>query len=110
MTGGIVGYPAAARRTWDPDLTVEQGLALIGLGRAGESGEVVDHLKKYLFHAKPLDREKVLDELGDVLWYISNACDLLGTTLDEVADRNDAKLRRRYPNGFIPNAARLAVA
>ena len=41
-------------------------------------------------------------ELGDVLWYIAHACNVMGWTLDEIAALNVAKLRGRYPEGFAP--------
>ena len=76
------------------------GLAMPALGLTGEAGEVSDLIKKHLFHGHELDREKVCDELGDVLWYISAMCTSLGVELEYVADKNIKKLKRRYPDGF----------
>ena len=72
------------------------------LGLAGESGECCDIVKKVLFQGHNLDREKLCDELGDVLWYIAETAAGLGVTLDDIAERNINKLRNRYPNGFDP--------
>lgn len=70
------------------------------LGLAGEGGEVADLIKKHLFQGHELDREKLVDELGDVLWYIAELAAGLGVTLDEIARHNIDKLWRRYPAGF----------
>ncbi len=51
-------------------------------------------------HGHELDFEKAELELGDVLWYVSNAAYLLGTDLETIARRNLEKLKKRYPNGF----------
>lgn len=72
-------------------------LLLGALGLAGEAGEVIDHIKKHVFHNKPLDREAVVLELGDSLWYFTLILHTLGITWDEVVDGNIAKLTARYP-------------
>lgn len=71
------------------------------LGLAGEVGETVDIIKKAYFHGKVLDRNKLCDELGDVLFYLDWLAGLHGLTLQEVADRNIEKLAARYPDGFV---------
>lgn len=75
-------------------------LANAALGLAGEAGEVVDEIKKYLFHGHPLDREKILKEAGDVAWYLALLCEVLDANLDEVLETNIDKLKMRYPDGF----------
>jgi NTP pyrophosphatase (non-canonical NTP hydrolase) len=70
------------------------------LGLAGESGEVIDLIKKHLFHGKPLDRDKAIEELGDVFWYIQCLAEALDVSIGEVAQKNAAKLKKRYPKGF----------
>jgi len=80
---------------------------LVGaLGLGGETGEVLELVKKHFYHGKDLDREKMLLELGDVLWYIMFSADAIGFTLEDVALANSKKLRARYPNGFSVEAAR----
>lgn len=76
------------------------GLNMGALGLCGESGEVADHIKKYLFQGHCLDRDYVIKELGDVLWYLSISAYHIGVSLEEVAQRNIDKLQKRYPNGF----------
>jgi NTP pyrophosphatase (non-canonical NTP hydrolase) len=95
-------YRAEARRTRNRSgrLTDQQHLANMAMGLAGEAGEVVDLLKKDLFHGKPADAERVEDELGDVLWYLDGLAEYFCLSLQEVADGNVAKLKARYPDGF----------
>jgi len=76
------------------------------LGLGGEAGEVLELVKKHFYHGKPLDREKLIAELGDVLWYLNYTADAIGATLEDVAIANNAKLRARYPNGFSLDVAR----
>lgn len=92
-----------ARSTVGLQATPEGALAVRGLGLAGEAGEVVDLVKKHLGHGHELPREKLVKELGDVLWYVATIAASQGIKLSEVAEANIAKLRARYPNGF--NAA-----
>lgn len=75
------------------------------LGLASEAGEVAGKVKKVLRDAAgQLDVEqasKIIDELGDVLWYVTCLIDDLGYTLDEVIERNTAKLEARVANNTI---------
>ena len=75
--------------------------AVLGaMGLAGEAGEVVDLLKKWRFQGHAVAMNTLQDELGDVLWYLVLLCDTFGFTLTDVMERNVAKMRRRYPDGF----------
>ena len=96
-------YQREALRTLYPDLTERDILNLCGLGMNGEIGEVTDLLKKYLWHrnGKPLDVEKVKDEMGDVFWYISILLSTLGLTFEDVMQASTDKLRARHPDGFV---------
>lgn len=87
----------------------EELLTNWAFGLMGESGEFVDHLKKYLFHGHDLDLEYASKELGDILWYISAFCTTLGLNLDEVATQNIKKLKRRYPEGFSERLSRERI-
>lgn len=70
------------------------------LGLAGESGEFLDMIKKWIFHGKPLDEEHAKKEVGDVCWYIAMICHSFGWNLDEIMRMNIDKLKARYPEGF----------
>lgn len=102
-------YETRALRTemqLPPDALLNKG----ALGLAGEVGETVEMVKKYLFHARPLDDEKLKKELGDVLWYVAAIARSRGMTLEEVAEGNAVKLEARYPDGvYSHEAARARV-
>lgn len=77
------------------------GLApIVGLGVAGESGEVADIVKKHVCQGHALDVEKLSEELGDVLWYVAVGATLAGKNLSDVMQGNVDKLESRYPGGF----------
>lgn len=75
-------------------------LANYTLGLVCEAGEFGDMVKKHLYHGHPLDLTKCQSELGDVLWYLGNLCNVLGLDLCQVAHQNLKKLEARYPHGF----------
>ena len=99
-------YQQLAARTLGRDRTHEQQLANAALGLTGEAGETAELIKKHLFHATPLDQDALVKELGDCLWYIAAFATAQGLSLDEIAQRNIDKLRKRYPEGFDPERSR----
>lgn len=93
----------AARTLIDaPDEYTDWEIMLVwnALGLAGEAGEVADLIKKTVFHRHDLDRDALIKELGDVLWYVAALCTKLGIPMSEVMERNVAKLKARYPTGW----------
>jgi NTP pyrophosphatase (non-canonical NTP hydrolase) len=76
-----------------------------GLGLTGEAGEVADIIKKTVFHGHDMGQNDMRKELGDVLWYVSQLARVSGLTLEEVAQANVDKLKRRYPEGFSEEAS-----
>ncbi len=70
------------------------------LGIAGEAGEIVDYVKKVKYQGHPYDPKVMLDEMGDLLFYIANLARICGYTLQEIAEHNEQKLHARYPDGF----------
>jgi len=93
-------YQDGATRTRNKCESIKETLGNCALGLCGESGEVAEHVKKHIYHGHALDREKVAEELGDVLWYIAALADTVGVSLEYVARKNLAKLQERYPDGF----------
>lgn len=92
-------YQSIARRTQRDDLTInmrrDHALHLL----AAEVGEIHEiYQKSYQGHE--IDREKVLDEAGDVLWGLAELMDSLGYTMEDMARHNIDKLKARYPAGF----------
>ncbi len=93
-------YQALAMRTLNPELSKKDVLINGVMGLCGESGEAIDIVKKHLAQGHALDREALIKELGDVAWYLAETAYALGVPLEEVLERNIAKLRARYPEGF----------
>ena len=90
-------------------LSADDRLMNATLGLAGEAGEFADSVKKIRFHGHAPNTDELIKELGDLLWYAALAADALGVPLAEVAERNVAKLRARYPDGFSEQASRERV-
>ena len=70
------------------------------MGLCGESGEVIDIVKKHHAQGHELDKEKIIEELGDVCWYIAEIAYVLDVKLEDVFEGNINKLSKRYKNGF----------
>lgn len=80
---------------------VDAGGLLNGcLGLAGEAGETLDIVKKWVFHGKEIDIDHFEKELGDVMWYMAMICQSTGLQLEIVMEKNIEKLKKRYPDGF----------
>lgn len=71
-----------------------------GIGISGESGELLDALKKSMMYGKKLDKDHLVEECGDVLYYMSLLLDELGSSFEECMTKNVEKLEKRYPSGF----------
>ena len=93
-------YQKEAMQLLNPEIERKDVLLNAVMGLCGESGECADLMKKHLFHGHPLDREKLMKELGDVAWYLAEAAEGLGVNLSEILQGNLDKLHRRYPQGF----------
>lgn len=95
---------AAARTLIDKPDSVYSGADIMlvwnALGLAGEAGEVADTIKKAVFHQHGIDRDELIKELGDVLWYVAALCTKLDVPMSEVMERNIDKLKKRYPEGY----------
>jgi NTP pyrophosphatase (non-canonical NTP hydrolase) len=77
-------------------------LLTASLGMSSEAGEFTEVVKKMVFQGKPYSEENVFHlkrELGDILWYIAQACMALDTNFDELMEMNVQKLKTRYPGG-----------
>lgn len=93
-------YEAECARTTPPIEESRFSVCLMAMGLAGETGELVDALKKDIFHDVPMTIAAVESELGDILWYLTGVARIYGISLERVAQNNVAKLRKRYPDGF----------
>ena len=77
-------------------------LTTAGVGLAAESGEFLEIVKKMVFQGKPWNddnREHLIIELGDTMWYVMQACMALDVDINDVVRRNVSKLEKRYPSG-----------
>ena len=77
-------------------------LLTAALGLTAESGEFTEIVKKIILQGKPYNEDNVFHmkrELGDICWYIAQACMALDTTFDEIIEMNVEKLKKRYPGG-----------
>lgn len=92
-------YQALARRTQNRRLNHDQRLNHALRGLPAEVGEVCGLFQK-IYQGHPLNIDKVVDEMGDVFWFMAELADELGISLNDVAENNIAKLRKRYPDGF----------
>lgn len=93
-------YQKNAMRTANKSLPPDEMLLNAVMGMCGEAGEAIDLLKKHRAQGAPLDIDRLAKEVGDCLWYIAEFAEASGITLAEIAQRNIAKLKARYPEGF----------
>ena len=102
-------YQKNAMRTLSAASTDEKRLLNAAMGLCGESGEVIDHLKKALFQGHDLDVKHLCKEVGDILWYCALFAEGAGVPLAEIAQANIDKLMARYPDGFDQERSRSRV-
>jgi NTP pyrophosphatase (non-canonical NTP hydrolase) len=77
-------------------------LLTAGVGMNAEGGEFLEIIKKMIFQGKPWNednKDHLITELGDLMWYVMQACIALETPIDQVIARNVEKLEKRYPGG-----------
>ena len=110
FVNGVTSFPstdlaALLARATELDLENDADvprLLTAALGLTAESGEFTEVVKKILLQGKPYNEENVFHmkrELGDICWYLAQACMALDTTFDEVIEMNVDKLKARYPGG-----------
>lgn len=75
------------------------------LGIVSEGGEIADAVKKHIAYGKELDRANMLEEVGDLVHFVTMLCSAMGFTLDQVMEANVKKLKIRYPEGFSTEKA-----
>ena len=96
-------YQELAMRTLNPEIDKKELILNAAMGLCGESGEVIDLVKKHLFQGYDLDDGKLIKELGDVAWYLAEAATALNVNLSEILEKNIKKLENRFPDGFNSN-------
>ena len=94
-------FSVRLRDLYSEGLPVER-LLTAAVGMSAESGEFIEVVKKMIFQGKPVNEENLFHlkrELGDVMWYVAQACMALDTSFDEIVEMNVDKLKARYPGG-----------
>ena len=98
-------WPVLASRLSELEVTADCNVSQLmtaALGLSAEAGEFTEVVKKIFLQGKPYTEENVFHmkrELGDICWYLAQACMALDTTFDEVLEMNVDKLKARYPGG-----------
>ena len=103
-------YPALVSALQKPgaeiiaELVPKKASALhMAIGISGESGELLDAIKKWVMYGKPLDVENVIEELGDIFFFIEGLQNDLGLTREAIIAENIKKLNKRYSSGAYSN-------
>ena len=97
-------YAALLRRLTEPEVADcdVPHLLTAAVGMSAEAGEFTEVVKKVIFQGKPWNEDNAFHlkrELGDILWYVAQACMALDTNFDEIMEMNVDKLKARYPGG-----------
>lgn len=97
-------YQKLAMVTRNNGLNKGELLLNAGLGLTSEAGEIADHLKKHFFQGHGLDKDNLVKEAGDVLWYVALLCETLNVSMEYVMEMNIEKLKKRYPDGYFKSS------
>lgn len=92
-------YQDLARRTQNNELSQAQKVHHALFGLASEVGEIHAIFQKF-YQGHHIDTKELINEAGDALWFLAELCDWIGVGMDEVAEQNIEKLKKRYPLGF----------
>lgn len=88
-----------------PTITAQKlSLLHATIGISGESGELLDSVKKHVMYNKPLDVENVVEELGDLYFYMEALEQSLGLSKENILQHNINKLSVRYSSGSYSDA------
>jgi NTP pyrophosphatase (non-canonical NTP hydrolase) len=93
-------YAAFVKERFSKRAAEVDGFMHAAVGIAGEAGEVLDAVKKTWVYGKPLDIENLIEELGDIEFYLQAMRTLLNVSRQDVLRANITKLRKRYPSGY----------
>lgn len=96
---GVAGYE-------DFTLTPDQAELLhAAIGIAGEAGELLDAVRKHVFDGQPLDEDNIIEELGDLCFYLEAAMQAFGIERYDIEELNMTKLFERYKDGYSDQQA-----
>ena len=101
----MMGRTIEQADTTEPDLTaVEVNHLCIGIG--AEAGELLSEIQRWIYYGQPLNEVNLKEELGDLMWYVSQLCNRMGWSLSSVIAANISKLKARYPEKFTEELAK----
>ena len=97
-------YPSFAARLYELEEQKfhSERLLTASVGMCAEAGEFTEVVKKIVFQGKPVNEENLFHlkrELGDIMWYVAQACMALDISIDDIIAMNVEKLSARYPDG-----------
>ena len=96
-------YDAFDKRVYELESQIPvERLLTAALGICAEGGEFTEVVKKIIFQGKPVNEDNIFHmkrELGDIMWYVAQACMALDTDFNEIVEMNVEKLKARYPGG-----------
>lgn len=90
-------YEKFCRSKWRNALEPETDRIVAALGLGGEAGEVQELVKKFEVHGRLTDVDRLIEELGDVEYYLARLRSLYGISREEILEANVTKLDARYP-------------
>ncbi len=96
-------------RSKAPALDNTRNLMFGVFGLAGETGEIIDTIKKHVYYEQPIDTTNLIEEMGDAYYYFEHILDTFGLTLEQVQQANIDKLNKRYPNGYSNKNAKARL-
>lgn len=94
-----------AQHLWAVTTVGDINLMHLEMGIVGEAGEISDAIKKHVIYRKPLDISNLIEELGDLEFYMEALRQHLGLSRDGILAANIAKLQKRYADGYSDRAA-----
>lgn len=93
-------YIVDVARTMPDDITEQDRCNNICYGLGGETGEILDYLKKVFYHKQPYESEVLSEEIGDLFWYMCALMYEFKLDFVHILEQNMRKRALRYPNGF----------
>lgn len=103
--GNIISYETFVCNLVKKMPSTSEDLNHMIIGIAGEAGEICDAIKKNTIYGKTLDLNNVIEELGDLEWYMAGLRQMLGISRRTVLDANVVKLQARYTGGTYSDQA-----
>jgi NTP pyrophosphatase (non-canonical NTP hydrolase) len=101
----LTSFQKECLRTWDTSRDSKEQMVEVIFGIIGEAGELVDELKKHMFHGHPLNPKTISLELGDLLYYTNMLASLINLSMYDVVEDNIHKRNVRYSDSFTTEAS-----